>query len=429
MSSQVEDAQETIAMSPEPAAPFTDRPAKEWRDLFFSLPETTRELIVPDMDRSELEAFIDLLDPDEVTDVLGYADEGTREALLATLEGERREKIEFLLSFDPETAAGVMDLDFVTVDESRSFSDVTERVRRFGDRTGRVPTILVTDEDELLGELPGAALSVADRETETITDFVQETPHVRYDREDEEVLEVFRQNRERTVAVLDDDDDVLGVIHASDLLAMIEEARGETLYEFTGVAEEESVLDGPIEKVRRRYKWLILNLGTAFMAAAVVGLFESTIAAVAILAAYMPVVAGMGGNAGRRRWRSPSAASRWAKCRSKPASASWPTRRSPGPPTGSSPGPWSPSSPSPSRSPSSDSCSVPLSASRWWRTSLSRAFSARSRPCCSIGWGTIPRRPRPSSSPRRRTCWAFLCSSVWPRRSCCRRLRRSWGGF
>ena len=79
---------------------------------------------------------------------------------------------------------------------------------------------------------------------------------------------------------------------------MLEEARGETLYEFTGVAEEESVLDGPGAKIRRRYKWLILNLGTAFMAAAVVGLFESTIAAVAILAAYMPVVAGMGGNAG-----------------------------------------------------------------------------------------------------------------------------------
>ena len=98
--------------------------------------------------------------------------------------------------------------------------------------------------------------------------------------------------------MLDDDDDILGVLHANDLLTMIEEARGETLYEFTGVAEEESVLDGPAEKVRRRYKWLILNLGTAFMAAAVVGLFESTIAAVAILAAYMPVVAGMGGNAG-----------------------------------------------------------------------------------------------------------------------------------
>ena len=192
-----------------------------------------------------------------------------------------------------------MSLDFVTVDETRQFSDVTERVRRFEERTGHVPTIFVTDEDdELQGELPGAALSIADDTTETISDYVQETPHIRYDRDDEEVIEVFKQNRERAVAVLDEDDDILGVIHAEDLLMMIEEARGQTLYEFTGVAEEESVLDGPGTKIRRRYKWLILNLGTAFMAAAVVGLFESTIAAVAILAAYMPVVAGMGGNAG-----------------------------------------------------------------------------------------------------------------------------------
>ncbi|MFP8953929.1 magnesium transporter, partial [Natrialbaceae archaeon A-arb3/5] len=185
-----------------------------------------------------------------------------------------------------------------TVDETRDFPEVIERVRRFEERRGQVPTIFVTDDGELRGELPGAALSVADSETETISDYVQETPYVRYDRDDEAVLEVFKQNRERSVAVLDEEEDILGVIHAEDLLRLLEEARGETLYEFTGVAEEESVLDGPGTKVRRRYKWLILNLGTAFMAAAVVGLFESTIAAVAILAAYMPVVAGMGGNAG-----------------------------------------------------------------------------------------------------------------------------------
>lgn len=148
------------------------------------------------------------------------------------------------------------------------------------------------------GELPGAVLSVADHDTEAISDYVRETPSVRYDREDEEVLRVFRENRERTVAVLDEEGDVLGVLFAEDLLRSLEDARGETLYEFTGVAEAESVLDGPLRKVKQRYKWLILNLGTAFMAAAVVGLFESTITAVAILAAYMPVVAGMGGNAG-----------------------------------------------------------------------------------------------------------------------------------
>lgn len=225
-------------------------------------------------------------------------DDETRESLLATLDSERREKIEFLLSFDPETAAGVMSLDFVSVYEAREFPDVIERVRRFEERTGQVPTIFVTDDGELQGELPGAVLSVADPETESISDYVQETPYIRYDHDDEEVLDVFKQNRERSVAVLDEEEDILGVIHAEDLLRLLEEARGETLYEFAGVTEEESVLDGPGTKVRRRYKWLILNLGTAFMAAAVVGLFESTIAAIAILAAYMPMVAGMGGNAG-----------------------------------------------------------------------------------------------------------------------------------
>ncbi len=298
MPSQLRDIRESIATSPDPSDSFTDLPRNEWRDLFFALPEDVRKRVVTDMSRSQLNTFIARLDPDEVTDVLEHVDEGTREAVLTSLDSERREKIDFLLSFNPESAAGLMNLDYVTVDGSREFFDVTERVRRFEERTGRVPTIFVTDEDELLGELPGAALSVADRENETITDYVQETPHIRYDRDDEAVLEVFRENRERTVAVLDEEDDILGVIHANDLLMMIEEARGETLYEFTGVAEEESVLDSPAEKVRRRYKWLILNLGTAFMAAAVVGLFESTIAAVAILAAYMPVVAGMGGNAG-----------------------------------------------------------------------------------------------------------------------------------
>ncbi|THE63623.1 magnesium transporter [Salinadaptatus halalkaliphilus] len=290
--------QEAIAVDPEPSDPFTDLPLNEWREVFFRLTEDVKEHLIADMGRSELETFIARLDPDEVTDVLGYTDEETREALLATLDSERREKINFLLSFDPESAAGVMSLDYVTVDERRDFSEVIERVRRFEERRGQVPTIFVTDDEELRGELPGAALSVADPETEAISDYVQETPHVRYDHDDEAVLEVFKQNRERSVAVLDEEEDILGVIHAEDLLRLLEEARGQTLYEFTGVAEEESVLDGPGTKVRRRYKWLILNLGTAFMAAAVVGLFESTIAAVAILAAYMPVVAGMGGNAG-----------------------------------------------------------------------------------------------------------------------------------
>jgi magnesium transporter len=135
MAAQLREVQETIAMSSEPSDPFTNLPRSEWRDTFFALHEDVREALVRDMSRSQLEQFIDRLDPDEIADVLGYVDEETRDGLLATLDSQRREKIDFLLSFNPESAAGLMNLDYVTVDEDRSFSEIAERVRRFEDRT------------------------------------------------------------------------------------------------------------------------------------------------------------------------------------------------------------------------------------------------------------------------------------------------------
>ena len=298
MADQLTDIQQAIAISPTPATTFADLSQNRKREVFFRLSEVVQESLVADMNREQLRVFIRALDPDEATDVLGMANEQMCEAVLQELGDTRREKLGFLLKFDPETAAGVMDLNYITVTSDASFDHVAERVRRFEERAGRFPTIFVTDGRELLGELPGPTLAMTARESETITEYVDDVPYVRYDWSETEVVEVFQANRERTVAVLDEENTIFGVIRADDVLSLIEEEAGETLYEFTGVAEEESVLDGPIRKIRSRYKWLIINLGTAFMAAAVVGLFESTIAALAVLAAYMPVVAGMGGNAG-----------------------------------------------------------------------------------------------------------------------------------
>ena len=292
------DEQQDIATARSPADAFLNVPQSRRRIVFFQLPESVQQSVVEDMDRDALRQFVQRLDPDEGTDVLGLADDETREAILSRLDEARREKIEYLLEFSPESAAGIMDLDYVTVDVGATFEDVAQRVRRHEERTDRIPTVFVTEDGRLLGELPGGTLAMTDQESVDLTEHLVEVPTVRYDRPDTEVIDVFRDNPESEVAVLDDDGSILGVIYADDILNLIEEEAGETLYEFTGVAEEESVLDGPGAKIRSRYKWLIINLGTAFMAAAVVGLFESTIAAIAVLAAYMPVVAGMGGNAG-----------------------------------------------------------------------------------------------------------------------------------
>lgn len=295
------DIQVELATTSSPGEEFKTLSWTRQREVFFQLPESIQRSVVEDLTDRQLHGFVRRLDPDEATDVLAFADAESQESILRRLDDDRREKIEFLLEFDPESAAGLMHLDYVTIGSHRTFDEVTQRVRRFEDRTDRFPTIFVMEKGTFLGELPGQALAMTTANSEAITDYVHETPLINFDDDQEDVLEVFHSNPESRVAVLDQEDEedtVLGVIYAEDILRVIEDEASKTLYEFTGVTEEESILDGPLAKVRNRYKWLIINLGTAFLAAAVVGLFEDTIAAFTLLAVYMPVVAGMGGNAG-----------------------------------------------------------------------------------------------------------------------------------
>jgi magnesium transporter len=89
----------------------------------------------------------------------------------------------------------------------------------------------------------------------------------------------------------------MGIIYSDDVLKILREKESSSLYDFAGVSQEESVYDSARVKIKYRYKWLIINLGTAFLAAFTVGLFDETISKYVLLAVYMPIVAGMGGNA------------------------------------------------------------------------------------------------------------------------------------
>ncbi|MDZ7701135.1 MAG: CBS domain-containing protein [Halobacteriales archaeon] len=219
------DLQQAIAVSPAPADEFEQLSRRRQRELFFQLPVGVQQALVADMATDQLQRFVRHLDPDEATDVLGLVDEETRDEVLTRLGEDRREKIEFLLEFSPESAAGLMHLDYVRVDRDRSLDDVAERVQRHEERTGTFPVIFVTDGDEFLGELPAQTLALADRDVD-LAEHVSETPFVTPDTPDTEVIDLFRANSERSIAVLDDDQSVLGVIPAEDLLRVIEEEVG-----------------------------------------------------------------------------------------------------------------------------------------------------------------------------------------------------------
>jgi magnesium transporter len=99
------------------------------------------------------------------------------------------------------------------------------------------------------------------------------------------------------VVVLDHDLSVLGIIYADATRSLFGDLPGESLYEFAGVDNSERPFDSVRRKVTNRYRWLILNLGTSFLAGSVVLSFQNTLDSITVLAAYIPIVAGMGGNA------------------------------------------------------------------------------------------------------------------------------------
>lgn len=248
---------------------------------------------IPDQDVVNI---IEVVDPDDATDILQLLTKRKRERVIELLGAEFRNALSTLLEFDPETAAGLMTLDYVQVNVTDTVADVAQKFKEHEKRTGRPPVILVLKEDKLIGFLPGHELGLASTH-ERIDKYVKRIPKISHAATHDEVVGMFRAHPHNKVAVLNDTGNILGIIYSDDVLKLVEERQTASLYNFAGVHTEESVTDGTALKVKFRYKWLIINLATAFLAAFTVGQFEDTISKYVLLAVYMPIVAGMGGNA------------------------------------------------------------------------------------------------------------------------------------
>ena len=276
---------------------FREIPANKQGFILLGLSKRLQKEIMGKLSDEELVELLNYLDPDEATDLLRNTEAKRRKKVLKKLGKEIREKVEFLLKFDPRTAAGLMSLDYVEVNKNITFEQVSKVIQKHEKRTGKFPTILVVQDGFLIGELPAHTLAIAERK-EKISKYVKRIPSVRYDKNEREIVAVFKKHPHNKIVVLDKNDSILGIIYSDDILKLIEKQSANNLRQFAGVSEEEDVLDSALVKVKNRYKWLIINLATAFLAASVVGLFQGTISKFVLLAVYMPIVAGMGGNAG-----------------------------------------------------------------------------------------------------------------------------------
>ena len=268
-------------------------------EVLLELPEEVRIDLVKQMDGQALVAAARVLDTDDIADLIpDLSDEVIAEILFA-LDLQDRQRLNAVLSYPKDTAGGLMNVDAVTVRENITLEVVLRYLRRRGELPEHTNQLFVVDRsDRVVGALPVSRLLIT--ETRVRVSQVMERDIVKFTvlTPDKEIAEAFERYNLVSAPVVDENNRLLGRITIDDVVDVIRDLADRQVMAPAGLSEDEDIFSPVVRTSRKRAIWLGVNLVTAFIAASVVGLFEQTIAQVAILAVMMPIVAGMGGNAG-----------------------------------------------------------------------------------------------------------------------------------
>ena len=243
--------------------------------------------------------LLQLLAYDDATDLLADLAPEERARILAEMPVEDAGEIRELLAYGEESAGGIMTTALVSVHEVLTAAQAIEEVRRQGREVDDFYTVYVVDErDQLLGTVPLDDLILAAPD-EPVSSLVQPVVASVDPHEDQEaVVRLMARYNLPTVPVVEPGGKLLGRITFDDVLDVMEAEQTEDMLRFGGVSDDESLGGSWLAAVRTRLPWLVLNLVTATAAAMVVFFYSDTVESAVILAVIMPVIAGMGGNAG-----------------------------------------------------------------------------------------------------------------------------------
>jgi magnesium transporter len=236
------------------------------------------------------------LDPARAAALLGRLDEDVRERWLALVDAGTARELRTLMTYPADTAGHLMDPRAPVLRAGTTVRDALTRLRAARGR-GLQDACVIDTEGRLTGVVALHELAAA-APGDRLETLERPAPRVHSLATREEVVELLTGRKLASLPVVDLEDRLLGVIRHDALVAAAREEASADLLTMVGASKEERALSGPWFAVRNRLPWLQINLGTAFLAAAVVGLFESTIARFTALAVLLPVVAGPSGNTG-----------------------------------------------------------------------------------------------------------------------------------
>ena len=261
--------------------------------------DEVRESLLADMDTDEIVAAVEDLDIDDLADLVEDLPDTVIDEVLKSMDRENRERLEQVLSYPEDTAGRLMNPDVVTVRTDTTVDVVLRYLRLRGELPEHTDHLyVVSRRHQYLGRIALAALLTHEAGTPINQLIDDEQPAIDVEESANEVARQFSDHDWLSAPVVDDNHTLLGRITIDDVVDIIREQAEHQALSAAGLDEDEDLFSPVRRAFRRRLIWLGVNLCTAFLAAGVIGRFEGAIEQIVALAILMPIVAGMGGNAG-----------------------------------------------------------------------------------------------------------------------------------
>ncbi len=267
-------------------------------DVLAEMNDHVREGMIDQLEPHQVADIAAELDTDDAVAIIEDMDDADQAAVLRALDPDDRAAIEAALSYPEESAGRLMQRELIAVPEHWTVGHTIDYLRENSDLTTDFWEVFVVDPaHKPIGTCQLSWILRAPRSIAIADVMKREQTLIPVDMDQEEVALRFQKYALISAAVVDDDGRLAGMITVDDIVHVIQQEAGEDILRLSGAGDGD--INEPIlMTVRTRLMWLIVNLGTAMIAASVVGLFQGEIAKFALLAVLMPIVSGMGGNAG-----------------------------------------------------------------------------------------------------------------------------------
>jgi magnesium transporter len=252
-----------------------------------------------EMDGAEVASLTEGLDVDDIVDILQQLPDQMIPEVLQAMSVQDRQRVESVLTYDEETAGGLMDTEIITVRPDITVDVVLRYLRRFDEIPDLTDNLFVVSRNDLfLGNLALGKLLTSSPTTTVREVMNPDAKAIHVNLTDSDVAQQFQRQDLVSAPVVDDNNRLLGRITIDDVVDVIVEDADHSLLAMAGLSDTEDTFSSISRTAPRRAVWLGVNLITAIIASTAISLFEGTLDKVVALAILMPIVASMGGVAG-----------------------------------------------------------------------------------------------------------------------------------